>query len=152
MARTVIAICFMAFGWPIAILAGSLSPLFPGNHLLTVGGVVPGDEGPPSPDNDALAVGVVVPGEEIGLLSPVSAEENAVECLGTSAGSERPNGCLSSAGNGAGSQVGTQLEPTAGDLRLFLLTVLLLGGLQRFLTSAYYSALWDRLFSPLNWC
>ena len=152
MARTVFVICFMAFGWPIATPADNLSPVFPGHYLLTVGGVVPGDAGPVSPDNDALAVGVVVPGEEIGLLSPVSTDENTAECLRTSAGSERPNGCLNAAGSGAGVQVGTQLESATGDLKLFLFTVVLLGGLQRFLTSAYYSALWDRVFSPLNWC
>jgi hypothetical protein len=152
MARTVFVICFMAFGWPTAVLADSLCPGFPGNYLLTVGGVVPGDEGLVSPGNDVLAAGVVVPSEEIGLLSPASTEENTTECLPTSAGSERPNGCLRSAGSSAGLQVGAQLEPVTSDLKLFLLTVVLLGGLQRFLTSAYYSALWDRVFSPLNWC
>jgi hypothetical protein len=152
MARTAFVFCFIAFGWPIATPAESLSPVFPGNYLLTVGGAVAGDEGPVSPDNDAPAVGVMVPGEETGLLSPVSTDKNTAECLRTSAGSERPNGCLTSAGSGASLQVGTQLESTTGDLKLFLLTVVLLGGLQRFLTSAYYSALWDRVFSPLNWC
>ena len=105
-----------------------------------------------SPESDVLGAGVEVPSEEVGLLSPASTEENTAECLRTSAGSERPNGCLDSAGSGAGLQVGAPLEPATGDLKLFLLTVVLLGGLQRFLTSAYYSALWDRLFSPLNWC
>ena len=152
MARTVVLICFMAFGWPMAVLADSLGPVFPGNHLLTVGGVVPGDEGLVSPENDVLAAGVVVPNEESGLLSPASTEENATDCLRTSAGSERPIGCRNTAGSGAGLQVGAQLEPATSDLKLFLLTVVLLGGLQRFLTSTYYSALWDRLFSPLNWC
>jgi hypothetical protein len=152
MPRTVVVICLMAFAWPMAVLADSLGPVFPGNHLLTVGGVVPADEGLLSPESDVLAAPVVVPSEEIGLLSPASTEERAMECLRTSAGSERPNGCLNSAGSGVGFQVGAQLEPATGDLKLFLLTVVLLGGLQRFLTSAYYSALWDRLFSPLNWC
>ena len=152
MARTVIVICLMAFGWPMAVLADSLGPMFPGNYLPTVGGVVPGYEGLVSPENDVLAAGVVVPSEEIGLLSPASTENNTTGCLRTSAGSERPNGCLNSAGGGAGLQVGAPLEPATGDLKMFLLTVVLLGGLQRFLTSAYYSALWDRLFSPLNWC
>jgi hypothetical protein len=152
MPRTVFVICLMALGWPIAVLAGSLCPVFPGNYLLTAGGVVPGDEGLVSPGDGVLAAGVVVPSEESGLLSPASTEENTTECLRSSAGSERLNGCLNSAGSGVGLQVGTQVEPTTGDLKLFLLTVVLLGGLQRFLTSAYYSALWDRLFGPLNWC
>ena len=152
MARTVVVICLMAFGWPMAVLADSLGPVLPGNHLLTVGGVVPEDVGLVSPESGVLATGVVVPSEEIGLLSPASTEEDTTECLRTSAGSERPYACLDSAGSGAGLQVGAPLEPATGDLKLFLLTVVLLGGLQRFLTSAYYSALWDRLFSPLNWC
>jgi hypothetical protein len=152
MARTVAAICFMAFVWPIAVLADSLGPMSPGNYLLTVGGVVPGNERPVSPENDMLAAGVVIPSEESGLLSPLSTEENTAGCLRTSAGSERPNGYLNSTGSGASLEVGAQLEPTTGDLKLFLLTVVLLGGMRRFLTSAYYSALWDRLFSPLNWC
>src|ERR1019366_4775530 len=91
MARTVVVICLMAFGWPMAVLADSLGPVFPGNYLPAVGGVVPGDEGSVSPENDALAVGVVVPSEETGLLSPASTGENTTECLRTSAGSERPN-------------------------------------------------------------
>src|ERR1017187_11032589 len=66
MARTVVVICLMAFGWPMAVLADSLGPMFPGNYLPTVGGVVPGYEGLVSPDNDALGAGVVVPSEEIG--------------------------------------------------------------------------------------
>jgi hypothetical protein len=138
----------MAFGWPMAVLADSLGPVFPGNHLLTVGGAVTADEGLVFPDNDVAAAGVVVPSEESGLLSPASTEESATDCLRTSAGSERPNGCR----NAASLQVGAQMDPATGDLKLFLLTVVLLGGLQRFLTSPYYSALWDRLFSPLNWC
>src|ERR1017187_2503495 len=110
MARTVVVICLMAFGWPMAVLADSLGPVFLGNHLLTVGGVVPADEGLVSPESDVLAAGVVVPSEEIGLLSPAATEENTTECLRTSAGSERPNGCLDSAGSGAGLQVGEPLE------------------------------------------
>jgi hypothetical protein len=142
----------MALLWPIAGMADGLGPLLPGNYLLTTSGVVPGDEGLVSPDNGGLATGVVVPSDPGGLLSPLSAEENTTECLHTSAGSERPAGCLNSIGSGAGLRVAAQLEPTTGDLKLLILTFVLLGGLRRFFTSPYYAALWDSLFSPLNWC
>ena len=152
MARTMVLICFMAVVLPIAALADSVGPVFLGNGQMVVGPVVPRDEGPVSPENELLAVGVGVPSDDSGLMSPLLTEESPMECLRTSADSERPNSCPSLAGIGfVDLPVVAQLEPTSSDLKPFLLAVFLLGGLWHFLTSPYYTALWDRLFSPLNW-
>ena len=132
-------------------LADSVGPVPAGDSLLTVGAVVADYKGPVSPGYYLLTLDVV-PSDESWWMLPASNQANTIDCLRTSGDFERPASCASRVDGGiVDLQFGAPVEPTTADLRLFLLAAVILGGLWHFLTSPDYAALWDRLFSPLNW-
>ena len=151
MARTNVLVSVMFVLCPIAALAGSAGPAPAGDSLLAVGAVVTDCKGPVSPGNDLLTLDVV-PSDESWLMLPASNQANTIDCRRTSSDFECPASCASRVDGGiVDLQFGAPVEPTTADLRLFLLAAVILGGLWHFLTSPDYAALWDRLFSPLNW-
>jgi hypothetical protein len=150
MAHTIVLICILAVAVPTMASADIVSPVALGNHLATVGVVIPRDGSAALPGDGMPPVGIVIPADERGLISVLSTEARTMDRLHTSIDCAPSNNCLSPVTRVVPLPVAQPAGNTA-DLKFLFLAVILFGALVHFLTSPNYADFWNRLFSPLNW-